>query len=149
MTDLKSQTPRRPSKKSEMLEVRLDYESKQEFLAACQAAGRTASDVVREQIAAFVAQANAPMEPDHGHEAGRVLDFVPAQLRRKRWAAAGIGAVGLAMAVALPSAAAPGAKAPFEKLDRNHDGQLSPEEYDGRARTDEHKRRDDEPKQGE
>jgi len=144
MTDLTSQQPRRPSKKSEMLEVRLDFESKQEFLAACQAAGRTASDVVREQIAAFVAQANATVEPDHGPDGGRVLDFVPAQLRRKRWAAAGIGAVGLAMAVAMPSAAAPGAKAPFEKLDSNHDGQLTPEEYEGKARAGECARPDDE-----
>lgn len=130
MTD----APSRPRKKSEMLEVRLDFETKQEFLAACRNSGRTASDVVREQIAAFLAEQAQPAAPEPVAATGRVLDFVPAPLRRHRWAAAGIGAVGLVMAAALPSAAAPGPKAAFDKLDANHDGVLSADEFEGKTK---------------
>lgn len=131
-----TEAPRpRPSKKSEMLEVRLDYETKQEFLAACRDAGRTASDVVREQIAIFLAESRQAQALETAPAAARVIDFVPAPLRKTRWAAAGAAAVGLAMAAALPSAATTGPKAPFDTLDANRDGVLSPEEYVGKPET--------------
>jgi hypothetical protein len=52
------------------------------------------------------------------------------------------------MAVAMPSAATPGVKAPFEKLDSNRDGQLTPDEHEGKARTGQCSRADDEANKG-
>ena len=104
------------AKKSETLKIRMSLETKAAFMARCRGQGRTASEVVREIIAAKV---NAPKD---------------AQRRRSppwRLALAAAGA-GLAVgAAAAPSIAHPAwnARAAFDRLDRNHDGVLSFEEF--------------------
>jgi hypothetical protein len=128
MTD----TPQRPPKKSEMLEVRLDYETKRNFLDACRRAGRTASDVVRESVLSFIDRESA--RPDAQPEPGKLLTMIPRPIRRKRYlaAAAGVaGAAGIALFSALPSAASPDLKAAFQKIDRNGDGVVTVEEFFG------------------
>lgn len=140
MTDAPQNKP--VSKKSEMLEVRLTYETKQSFLAACRTAGRTASDVVRCQIEAFVAEQANPAPPmvvpprvaptvipERGPERGNVVAFIPKPLRKPGLIAAGVGALGLAVMAALPTAAAQNFKSTFEQLDTNKDGMLSADEF--------------------
>lgn len=119
------------AKKSEMLEVRITHETKQSFLAACRDAGRTASDVVRSQIDAFIAGAAAQKAPP-----ANVTPLQP-RLRKRTIIAAGAGLAGLTLAALAPSAAAAGAHVlfdhrsdrAFQTLDVNHDGVLSPAEY--------------------
>lgn len=126
MTD----TPPRPPKKSEMLEVRLDYETKRSFLDACRRAGRTASDVVRESVLFFIDRESA--RPDVQPEPGKLLTMIPRPIRRKRYLAitAGVaGAAGIAMFAALPSAADMDSTAVFHRIDRNGDGVLTPDEF--------------------
>jgi hypothetical protein len=123
----------RAPKKSESIEVRLPYETKRDFLAACKAADRTVSDVVRESIDAYVegsgaSKASAPAPADN------LVALVPKALRRKRYMVAGAASVlGLAALAALPSAAAPNnaseRAAAFSKLDRNSDGVVSYQEF--------------------
>jgi hypothetical protein len=53
-TDDQKTTPRsRPSKKTEMVEVRVSPEEKSAFLDKCQAVGRSASDVIRDAMRAY------------------------------------------------------------------------------------------------
>ena len=108
----------RPPKKSEMLEVRLPYEVKTAFMARCRSRGRTASEAVRGFIEREVAgAASAP----------------PSRIRA--WQALLIALAGLAAgAVAAPSLAQPmqTSRSAFERLDRNHDGVLSFEEFRAR-----------------
>jgi Ca2+-binding EF-hand superfamily protein len=126
MTDDMNRMP----KKSEMLEVRLDYETKRDFLAACRSAGRTASDVVRENVRAFIdAQGRAAAPPEPEKKGAAILAFIPAPLRRKRFIAIGAGALALTTFAALPSAADPNFRASFDRLDTNHDGKLTPDEF--------------------
>jgi len=102
-------------KKSEVLEVRLPYETKTAFMARCREMGRTASEVVR----VFIDQ---ELE-------GRTAK------PRLVWRALAAALAGLAVgAVAAPSLARPTAvsHATFERLDANHDGVLSFEEFSGR-----------------
>jgi EF hand len=120
----------RPSKKSESIEVRLPFEAKQAFIAACKAERRTASDVIRGAIEAYVEgrgdRRRLPAER-------KLVGLVPPALRRKRYIALGAASVlGIAALAAMPSAAAPGAPdkvAAFAKLDRNGDGFVSYEEF--------------------
>jgi Ca2+-binding EF-hand superfamily protein len=121
----------RKEKKSETLEVRLPHETKQAFLTACREDGTTASEVVRGSIQDYLVSREQPSQqpgtrPDY---ARTLIAMIPQPIRRKRWLAAGAGAVGLAMFSALPSAAAPDFKATFDKLDANHDGVLTPDEF--------------------
>ena len=109
----------KPPKKSEVLEVRLPYATKAAFMARCQATGRTASEVVRVCI-------------------DRELDGKAARTPRAHgflWRAVLAALAGLAVgAVAVPSLARPTpvSRATFERLDRNHDGVLSFEEFSRR-----------------
>lgn len=109
----------RSAKKSETLEVRVPHATKAAFMAKCRADGRTASDAVRQ----FLEQE---------------LDVASGTARRGRpraWQAFAAALAGLALgAVAVPSLAHPTAmsRAAFERLDRNHDGVLSFEEFRGR-----------------
>jgi len=105
-------------KKSEVLEVRLPYETKTAFMARCRETDRTASEVVR----IFIDQ-----ELDGRAARPRSLGLV--------WRAAAAALAGLAVgAVAAPSLARPTtpSHAAFERLDANHDGNLSFEEFSGR-----------------
>lgn len=105
--------PRSP-KKSETLEIRLSYEMKTAFMARCRDNGDAASDAVRRFI-----------ERDLGAS-------TPARTGLRAWQAMLIALAGLAVgAVAAPSLAqpAPTSRAVFDRLDRNHDGVLSYDEF--------------------
>jgi len=120
--------PKRPRlKKSETLEVRIPYETKQAFLAACREDGTTASEVVREQVQSYL-EARLRPSPD---ERRTVVMHLPQNVRRygPRVAAGGIAAIGLTALAVLPSAADPDFKAQFSRLDANGDGQVSEEEF--------------------
>ena len=110
---------KKPPKKSETLEIRVPYQTKAAFMARCRDDGRTASEAVRHFI---------EREIDGGAR------------RRDRWAgwrlwhALAAAVAGLLVgALAAPSLAhpTPNSKAVFERLDRNHDGGLSLEEFRG------------------
>jgi len=102
----------RPPKKSETLEVRLPYPTKQAFMARCRDGGRTASDAVRAFIEAEVGER-------------------PAARRKRLMARLAAGAVlaAAAGAVAAPTLAHPNREAEFQRLDRNHDGVLTLTEF--------------------
>jgi hypothetical protein len=102
-------------KKSETIEVRVPYATKAAFVAKCRGDGRTVSDAVRQ----FMAQ---ELEATSRSQRGRA----------RVWQAVAAAVAGLALgAVAAPSLAHPTAnsRAAFERLDRNHDGLLSFDEF--------------------
>jgi ferric-dicitrate binding protein FerR (iron transport regulator) len=106
------------SKKSETIEIRLSYETKTAFMERCRLERRTASDAIRLFI-------------------DEQLDARSRARRRLRaWRIAAAAAVGaaLGLGVAAPSFAhATGnSKTAFERLDRNHDGVLTYEEFRSR-----------------
>jgi len=107
----------KPPKKSEMLEVRLPYETKVAFMARCRETRRTASEAVR----VFIDQ---ELEGRTGKRGRPNLV----------WRVVAAAVAGLAVgAVAAPSLARPlTAHAAFDRLDANHDGALSYEEYSRR-----------------
>jgi Ca2+-binding EF-hand superfamily protein len=126
-------TPAKPGrrvKKSETLEVRIPHETKQAFLTACREDGTTASEVVRDQVQAYLDQRKRPSQQEHGRSN---IMHLPQSVRRygPRVAAGGIAAIGLATLAVLPSAAAPDFKAQFGRLDANGDGVLSVDEFLG------------------
>jgi hypothetical protein len=123
-----TQPPRRPPKKSELLEVRLSLETKQNFLAACRKAGRTASDVVREAIVRFI---EAEERPEIQSGKRSLIAMIPTPIRKKRYLAVGAGLAGLAVFAALPSAAGPDLQATFKRLDANGDGVVTAQEFWG------------------
>jgi hypothetical protein len=101
----------KPPKKSESLEIRIPYPTKQAFMAKCQAEGRSASEAMRSFIDGHLEAAPCPQPP-------RSLRLV-----------AGAVVVALVGAVAVPSLALPSALAAFERLDVNGDHRLSLEEF--------------------
>lgn len=105
----------RPPKKSETLEVRLPYPTKQAFMARCRDGGRTASDAVRAFIEAEVGERPSP-----------------AKKRLMGRLAAGALLAAAAGAVAAPTLAHTNREAEFQRLDRNHDGVLTLQEFRGR-----------------
>lgn len=117
--------PRKP-KKSETLEVRLPYETKQAFLTACREDGTTASEVVRGSIDDYLDERG---RPETETQPRSVIAMIPAPIRKKRYLAVAGGLAGLAALVALPSAADPDFMATFHKFDKNGDGVLTPEEF--------------------
>jgi Ca2+-binding EF-hand superfamily protein len=123
-----SDHPTRKPKKSETLEVRLPHDTKQEFLTACREDGTTASEVVRGSIQSYL---DGRLRPEPQTQTAKILTMIPQPIRKKRYLAAGVGALGLAALAALPSAADPDMKSVFQKLDRNGDGVLSADEFGG------------------
>jgi hypothetical protein len=119
--------PRNRAKKSETLEVRIPYETKQAFLTACREDGTTASEVVRESVQTYLDRRE---RPDPIKERTLVMKL-PEPVRRYgfRAAAGGLAAVGLTTFAALPSAAAPDFATIFKKMDANGDGVLTTEEF--------------------
>lgn len=102
------------SKKSETLEVRLPFVTKERFMARCRDDGRSASEAVRGFI--------------EGELEGR------ARSRRSRvWQVLVAATAGLALgAMAAPSLAKASGQTAFEQLDRNGDGVLTKVEYERR-----------------
>lgn len=105
----------RPPKKTETVEIRLPHETKAAFMARCRAEGRTASDAIRRFI-----------ETE--------LDRRPRGIDGRRALLAALLAVLALGAVAAPSLAqnVVPARAAFDRLDRDHDGVLSFEEFRAR-----------------
>ena len=108
----------KPLKKSETVEIRLPHATKTAFMARCRAEGRTASDAIRRFIDAELSQTSATRR-------------APRLGWRPLLAAA---VAGLALgAVAAPSLAQSSpTRADFDRLDRNHDGVVSFDEYRAR-----------------
>ena len=102
----------RPMKKSETLEIRIPYPTKQAFMAQCQAEGRTASEALRGLI-------DQRLSPPRPHRDGRRLQ----QLFAGALIAAAVGAA------AAPALARATLATRFETLDLNHDGVLTPAEF--------------------
>ena len=118
------------AKKSETLEVRIPYDTKQAFLTACREDGTTASEVVRDKVQDYL---DARERPSLIEEKRTLVMKLPQPVRRYglRVAAGGIAAIGFVSMAALPSAATPDIKAQFGRLDANSDGVLSVEEFLG------------------
>jgi hypothetical protein len=107
-------TAPRKLKKSESLEIRIPYPTKQAFMARCRDEGRSASEALRALI-------------DGQLEAARPAP--PARRRPWRLIAGALVAAAVG-AAAVPSLARPGLRAAeFTALDANHDGVLSFAEY--------------------
>jgi hypothetical protein len=100
-------------KKSEFLEVRLPHPTKQAFMARCRADDRSASETVRRFIDGYLAG------PSRGRAPGRAA----------RWLAAAAALLICGLAAA-PSFARQAAGEDFARLDLNHDGRISPAEFD-------------------
>ncbi len=117
------------AKKSETLEVRIPFETKQAFLTACREDGTTASEVVRGSVQTYLDGRERPTQQPNRT---LIMKF-PQPVRRygPRIAASAIAAVGLATFAVLPSAAAPDLQAAFKELDANGDGVLSADEFAG------------------
>ncbi|MEI7931784.1 MAG: hypothetical protein WCI21_01840 [Alphaproteobacteria bacterium] len=101
-------------KKSEFLEIRIPYPTKQAFMARCRDDGRSASEALRGLI-----------EDELSGRGGTA----PIRSRKTRRLAMGALIVAILGAVALPSLARSNPDAEFRKLDANHDGMLSLAEY--------------------
>jgi hypothetical protein len=102
-------TPR--LKKSETLEIRLPYATKQAFMADCRAEGRTASEALRGFIDGRIAPTTSSRKP---------------ALVRILFGALIAAAAG---AFALPSLARPTLEAQVVRLDRDGDGAISLAEF--------------------
>ncbi len=99
-------------KKSETLEIRLPFSTKERFMARCRDDGRSASEAVRGFIEAEIE--------------GRTRS-----VRSRAWQFAVAAAAGLALgAVAAPSLAKASGQTGFEQLDGNGDGVLTKVEYE-------------------
>ena len=114
-------------KKSETLEVRIPYETKQAFLTACREDGTTASEVVRESVQTYLDERE---RPDPKKERTLIVKL-PQPVRRYgvRIAAGSLAAVGLTTFAALPVAAAPDFASIFKSMDANGDGVLTAQEF--------------------
>jgi hypothetical protein len=107
-------TRRTLPKKSETLEVRLPFSTKERFMAQCRDDGRSASEAVRGFIEEQIE--------------GRTRS-----IRSRAWQFAVAASAGLALgAVAAPSLAKASGQTAFEQLDANGDGVLTRVEYAGR-----------------
>jgi hypothetical protein len=106
----------RKLKKSESLEIRIPYPTKQAFMARCRAEGRSASEALRAFIEAHL-------------EAPRLSR----KTRAWRFAAGALAAAAMAAAAAPSLArvvqAEPHSQAEFLRLDVNQDGLLDYREY--------------------
>lgn len=107
-------TRRTLPKKSETLEIRLPFSTKERFMTHCRNDGRSASEAVR----GFIEQQ---------------IDGRARSARSRAWQFAVAVAAGLALgAVAAPSLAKASGQTAFEQLDANGDGGLTQAEYERR-----------------
>ena len=104
-------TDPRPPKKSETLEIRIPYPTKTAFMEKAKAEGRAASEIVREQIDAYLGQEPEPVT---------LKDKVVVQIRRNlRGAGLLLAGAGSALAITLaasPATALPGRGAGIDAL---------------------------------
>lgn len=98
-------------KKSESLEIRIPYPTKQAFMARCRAEGRPASEALRGFIDQYLE--GPPPRPS----------------KRRRHLLAGALIAAAVGAVALPSLARPSAQTGFQRLDANGDGVITQAEF--------------------
>jgi len=105
-------TEPRKLKKSESLEIRIPYPTKQAFMAHCRDEGRSASEALRALIDGQLEASKTPP-------------------RRRSWRfMAGVAIAAAVGTGAVPSLARPGLRAAeFAALDANHDGILCFAEY--------------------
>lgn len=89
----------RPPKKSETLEIRIPYPTKTAFMEKAKAEGRAASEIVREQIDAYLGQDMVP-EPENFADKAVVMI-------RRNLKGAGLMLAGAGSALAISLAAAP------------------------------------------
>jgi hypothetical protein len=109
---------KRESKKSESLEVRLAHEVKDALMRKARSEGRSASEIVRHSIDAYLA--------DEAKEKPKMLitAWKPIAV-----AGAAAGALLWTAFAAAPVAAGPDFKAAFERLDQSHDQVVSLNEF--------------------
>ena len=109
----------KPPKKSETIEIRLSHEAKTAFMERCRQEELTASEAIR----LFIDDQLAPRA-------------TPRRRRTASWriAAAGVAGAILGIGAAAPSFAwaAQNTRPAFDRLDRNHDGVLSYQEFRSR-----------------
>ena len=109
----------RPPKKSETIEVRLSHEAKAAFMERCRRDQLTASEAIR----LFIDDQLAPRPK-------------PRQRRTAAWrvVAAGLAGALLGLGAAAPSFAwaAQNTRPAFDRLDHNHDGVVSYQEFRSR-----------------
>jgi hypothetical protein len=103
----------RAPKKTESLELRLPYETKQAFMARCQAAGVSASEALRGYIETFLEERRPR----------------PARLALPMRLGLVLGAILAVSAVAQPSIARAGVSAGFARMDMDRDGQVTAAEF--------------------
>jgi hypothetical protein len=101
------------TKKSESLEIRLPHALKEAFMLRCRREGRSASETIRDFIDGYL----APPPPK------KTEPFNTARLVVAAFVAIALGAV------AAPSIARPSLKATFARLDSQHLGYLSFDEF--------------------
>src|SRR5690349_6035312 len=94
----------RPPKKSETLEIRIPYPTKTAFMEKAKAEGRAASEIVREQIDAYLGQEPEP--------APQSLTDKAVVLIRQNLRGAGLMLAGAGSALAISLAAAPATAMP-------------------------------------
>ena len=107
-------------KKSEMLEIRIPHGTKAAFMQKAQAEGLPASEIVRQQIDAYLGGASA-----------KGVRTSPLR-RRLQVLGVGLGALVTAIVIALavsPAAAQPDLSAAFASLDTDGDGVVSATEF--------------------
>jgi hypothetical protein len=116
------------AKKTDVLQIRIDPDTKAEFIDACERKGTSASQVLRKAILDYVTSCRRQFATG----AQGVIAMVPKPVRRKRYLFAGVAAsLGLALFAALPSAAEPDYRDRFNRLDLDRDGLLTREEFTG------------------
>ncbi len=109
---------KRPLKKDETVEVRLSHASKTAFMARCRDQGQTASEAIRRFIEAEQGATRRPVAAGWRPLAAATL--------------AGLALGAVAVPALAQSRAATPSRAAFDRLDRNHDGVVSFDEYRAR-----------------
>lgn len=111
-------TDRRPPKKSESIEIRLSLEAKAAFMQRCSDEGVTASEAIRAMI-------------DNRTAARAQVSALAPRWRMGLAIAAGM-ALGAGAAAPALAHANQASRTAFDRLDRNHDGVISYDEFRNR-----------------
>ena len=117
---------KRPSKKSEMLEVRVSYEQKSALYAHCRETGQSASALVRDLISRHLSRSS--WRTVFNRERTHAMISIFSKRPRAALASAVGGAALMSLAVAAPSGAQD-ARAAFEAMDANNDSMVSTSEF--------------------